>query len=129
MENILVTVGVAMFAGLLLSRLVSKLNLPDVTSYLVAGLLVGPLVLGRFGIDGLGFSSFHYVEGMGLVDLLFLPHFNDLIHQQVDGLRVVEDIMLPDSFEKPFFTIPDGSYFLLDEERLRELCAAHFSTI
>ncbi len=67
MENILVTVGVAMFAGLLLSRLVSKLNLPDVTSYLVAGLLVGPLVLGRFGIDGLGFSSFHYVEGMGLV--------------------------------------------------------------
>lgn len=67
MENILVTAGVAMFAGLLLSRLVSKLNLPDVTSYLVAGLLIGPLVLGRFGVDGLGFSSFHYVEGMGLV--------------------------------------------------------------
>jgi len=67
MEHILVTVGVAMFAGLLLSRLVNRLNLPDVTSYLVAGVLVGPLVLGRFGIDGLGFSSFDYVEGMGLV--------------------------------------------------------------
>ena len=67
MEHILVTIGVAMFAGLLLSRLVSKLNLPDVTSYLVAGVLVGPLVLGRLGIDGLGFSSFDYVEGMGLV--------------------------------------------------------------
>lgn len=59
-----------------------------------------------------------YIEGMGLVDLLFLPHFNDLIHQQVDGLRVVEDIMLPDSFEAPFFTIPDGSYFLLEDGRL-----------
>jgi len=59
-----------------------------------------------------------YVEGMGLVDLLFLPHFNDLIHQQVDGLRVVEDIMLPDSFVHPFYTIPDGSYFLLEDGNL-----------
>ena len=67
MEHVLVTIGVAMFAGLLLSRLVSRLNLPDVTSYLVAGLLVGPLVLGRLGIDGLGFTSFDAVEGMGLV--------------------------------------------------------------
>ena len=39
----LLAIGIAMFAGLFLSRLTSKLNLPDVTSYLVAGLLVGPL--------------------------------------------------------------------------------------
>ena len=50
----LLAIGIAMFAGLLLSRLTSKLNLPDVTSYLVAGVLVGPLVLGRLGIPGLG---------------------------------------------------------------------------
>ena len=59
-----------------------------------------------------------YIEGLGLVDLVFLPHFNDLTQQWVDGLRVVEDIMLPDSFEKPFFTIPDGSYFLWEDGRL-----------
>ena len=63
----LLAIGVAMFAGLLLSRLTSKLNLPDVTSYLVAGLLVGPLVLGRLGVPGLGFQSFEFVEEMGLV--------------------------------------------------------------
>lgn len=63
----LLAIGVAMFAGLLLSRLTSKLNLPDVTSYLVAGVLVGPLVLGQLGVPGLGFTSFHFVEGMGLV--------------------------------------------------------------
>lgn len=63
----LLAIGVAMFVGLLLSRLTSKLNLPDVTSYLVAGVLVGPLVLGRLGVPGLGFSSFHFVESMGLV--------------------------------------------------------------
>ncbi len=56
-----------------------------------------------------------YVEGMGLVDLVFLPHFQEIIHQEVDGLRILEDIMLPDSYEVPFFTIPDGSYFLWED--------------
>ena len=46
----LLTIGIAMFAGLFISRLTSRLNLPDVTSYLVAGILVGPLCLGRLGI-------------------------------------------------------------------------------
>ena len=63
----LLAIGVAMFAGLLLSRLTSRLKLPDVTSYLIAGLLVGPLCLGKLGVPGLGFSSFHFVESMGLV--------------------------------------------------------------
>lgn len=63
----LLAIGVAMFAGLFLSRLTSRFNLPDVTSYLVAGLLVGPLCLGRLGIPGFGFSSFEFVDEMGLV--------------------------------------------------------------
>ncbi len=63
----LLAIGIAMFAGLFLSRLTSRLKLPDVTSYLIAGLLVGPLCLGRLGIPGLGFSSFDFVESMGLV--------------------------------------------------------------
>ena len=65
--EILLAIGIAMFAGLFLSRLTSKLNLPDVTSYLVAGVLVGPLVLGRLGIPGLGFDSMEFVEKMGLL--------------------------------------------------------------
>lgn len=63
----LLAIGVAMFAGLFLSRLTSKFNLPDVTSYLVAGVLVGPLCLGLLGVDGLGFGSFEFVEEMSLV--------------------------------------------------------------
>ena len=63
----LLAIGVAMFAGLLLSRLTSKLNFPDVTSYLVAGVLVGPSFLGALGVPGLGFSSLHFVESMSLV--------------------------------------------------------------
>ena len=65
--EILLTIGIAMFAGLFLSRLTSKFNLPDVTSYLVAGVLVGPLCLGQLGVPGLGFASFEFVESMGLI--------------------------------------------------------------
>ena len=65
--EILLAIGVAMFAGLFLSRLTSKWNLPDVTSYLVAGVLIGPLVLGRLGVPGLGFNSMEFVEEMGLL--------------------------------------------------------------
>lgn len=64
----LLAIGIAMFAGLFLSRLTSKLNLPDVTSYLVAGLLVGPLCLGQLGVPGLGLTSFEAVEELGLLN-------------------------------------------------------------
>ena len=65
--EILLAIGVAMFVGLFLTRFFVKLNLPDVTCYLVAGVLVGPLVLGQLGVPGLGFHSFEFVEEMGLI--------------------------------------------------------------
>ena len=65
--DILLSIGIAMFAGLFLTRLTKRFNLPDVTSYLVAGLLVGPLVLGRLGVPGLGFASFEFVGTMSLI--------------------------------------------------------------
>ena len=50
-------------------RLAKAVNLPAVTSYLVAGLLLGPFVLGRLGLSGLGigFGSLEQVEGYGVV--------------------------------------------------------------
>ena len=63
----LLAIGVAMFAGLFLSRLSSRFNLPDVTSYLVAGILVGPLCLGALGIPHLGIPSFEFVDRLSLI--------------------------------------------------------------
>ena len=63
----LLSIGIAMFVGLFLTRLTKRFNLPDVTSYLVAGLLIGPLGLGALGVPGFGFSSFDAVEKMGLI--------------------------------------------------------------
>ena len=55
--EILFTLSVALFAGLLLSRLAKLCNLPAVTAYLIAGVLIGPFVLGAFGVEGLGFTG------------------------------------------------------------------------
>lgn len=55
--EILFSLSIALFAGLILSRLAKLVKLPAVTAYLVAGILVGPFCLGAFGIDGLGFTA------------------------------------------------------------------------
>ena len=53
----LLALSVAMLAGLLMSRLTKIRNLPAVTAYLIAGILIGPYCLGRLGIAGIGFVS------------------------------------------------------------------------
>ena len=59
--DILLTLSIALFAGLMLSRVAKLLKLPAVTAYLIAGVLVGPYLLGRLGImfnvPGLGFTN------------------------------------------------------------------------
>ena len=61
----LITVSIAMLAGLLMSRLAKLLQLPAVTAYLVAGLVVGPFVLGAIDVSALGLpgvSSFGFTR-------------------------------------------------------------------
>lgn len=58
------SIGTALLAGLLLTRLGNKFRLPDVTSYLIAGLILGPCCLGMLGIPGFGFNSFEEVEAL-----------------------------------------------------------------
>ena len=63
----LLLVAVALFAGLLMTRLFNRLRLPDVTAYLVTGVLIGPCCLGLLRIDGLGFTSFEQVDSLSLI--------------------------------------------------------------
>lgn len=55
--SILLSLSIALLAGLLLSRLAKKVSLPAVTAYLVAGILIGPFCLGAIGIDGIGITK------------------------------------------------------------------------
>ena len=65
--SILLSVSVALLAGLLMTRLFKPFKLPDVTAYLIAGVLIGPYCIGALGIDGFGFSSMQAVEALGLI--------------------------------------------------------------
>ena len=63
----LMLIAVALFAGLLMTRLFVKFHLPDVTAYLVAGVLIGPCVLGRLGVPCLGFNTFAQVDSLSMI--------------------------------------------------------------
>ena len=70
-STILISLSVALLAGLMLSRLAKAISLPAVTAYLVAGVLIGPFLLGGLGLDGLGIS-----------------------HEQLSGLSIISDVAL-----------------------------------
>ena len=60
--TVLLTLSIALLAGLLLSRLAKLVGLPAVTAYLIAGVLIGPFLLGQIGIgfNSTGNSPEHY---------------------------------------------------------------------
>ncbi|MBO4893797.1 MAG: cation:proton antiporter [Clostridia bacterium] len=73
MSAVLLSISIAMATGLLLTRLrvFKKFNLPDVTAYLIAGVLIGPCIFGRLtvfiGVPGLGFQSYEELDGIGVI--------------------------------------------------------------
>ena len=70
--NILLSVSVALLAGLLMTRAFKPFKLPAVTAYLLAGVLIGPYCIGALHIEGLGFTSMHEVEVLSLVSQVAL---------------------------------------------------------
>ena len=69
--SVFLSLSVALLAGLLLSRLAKIVQLPAVTAYLVAGVLIGPCVLGGLGVPGIGIVA-EQLDGFGLVSDLAL---------------------------------------------------------
>ena len=69
--SILLSLSISLLAGLLLSRLAKKVQLPAVSAYLIAGVLIGPFMLGALGIPGIGITE-SQVEGFGIISDLAL---------------------------------------------------------
>ena len=65
--NTLLSVSIALLAGLLMTRVFKPFKLPSVTAYLIAGVLIGPYCIGRLGISGLGFASGEDVSRLALI--------------------------------------------------------------
>ena len=70
--NILLSVSVALLAGLLMTRAFKPFKLPSVTAYLIAGVLIGPYVLGSLNIPSLGFSSMEAVGSLAVISEIAL---------------------------------------------------------
>ena len=71
-SQILFCLGGALAVGLILSRLAKLIDLPAVTAYLVAGVIIGPCLLGSLGVPGLGFNSFHHVDSFKIISEIAL---------------------------------------------------------
>ena len=67
METYLISLAVALVGGLMRARLTRLVKLPAVTAYLVAGLLLGPFLIGALKIPGLGFNTAAQVDSLKIV--------------------------------------------------------------
>lgn len=65
----LLSSSLALLIGLLMTRVFKlvRLQLPDVTAFLIAGVIIGPYCLGRLGIPGVGFSAISQVEDLSVI--------------------------------------------------------------
>lgn len=55
-----------------------------------------------------------FFPGLGLTDVMVLPHYQRERYTILDGRRLYEDITCGDSFGRSFIAIPDGSYVLVE---------------
>ena len=56
-----------------------------------------------------------FIPGLGLTDLNILPHLQMISGMELDGMKIIEEISLGDSFGHEFLAIPDGSFVLIEE--------------
>lgn len=70
--QVLISLSFSLVGGLLMSRLAKKLNLPAVTAYLVAGLLLGPYCIGALNILEIGFNTPEEVTNLDVISQVAL---------------------------------------------------------
>ena len=67
MENFLISLSLSLILGLLLSRIAKKIGLPAVTAYIIAGVILGPFVLGKMNFGGIGYHDSNYIENFAIL--------------------------------------------------------------
>lgn len=55
-------------------------------------------------------------KGLGLTDINVFPHYDELKDDLVDGIHVINEIVIPDSFTYDIYAINNGSYILIDDK-------------
>ena len=65
--EILLGISIALIAGLISNRLIKLINLPNVTGYLLVGILLGPYFFSLFNDNLTGVISKEMVESFGII--------------------------------------------------------------
>ena len=58
-----------------------------------------------------------WLGGLGLTTRQIVPHYDQVRHALVDGKRLFEDIIFPESWRHAFYTFPDGGYIIAKDGR------------
>ena len=128
--SVLLNVAFSLMCGLLMTRVLKKWNLPDVTAFLLTGVIIGPFCIGRLGNGDFLFSSYEEVSkydvvceaAMGFIAFSIGSEFrlNDLkktgraalvigIFQSVLATVVVDAVLILLHFIKPdLITLPQA---------------------
>ena len=56
-----------------------------------------------------------FAEGLGLTEVNVLPHYQQVKDNELDGMRLFEDITYADSMGECFFALGDGSYIVEED--------------
>ena len=54
-----------------------------------------------------------FIPGLGLTEINVIPHYQYLKNVKLDGVNMIEDIALGDSFKNKFYGVVDGAYILI----------------
>ena len=79
----------------------------------MAGIVYCPPELEGEAVDS-NFNRFY--EGLGLTNINVFPHYDELKDDLVDGIHVINEIVIPDSFKYDIYAINNGSYILIDDK-------------
>ncbi len=87
--DILFSLAAAMTAGLLLTRVVKLIHLPNVTGYLIAGLLIGPYCFGLLQSDALQSLNIITVVALGFIAFSIGSEFKLSHIRQIGGKVII----------------------------------------
>ncbi len=60
-----------------------------------------------------------WLSGLGLTEIQIVPHYHQVRDSIIDGRRLFEDVVFPDSWNHSFYTFPDGGYIIQKDGRAR----------
>ena len=56
------------------------------------------------------------LKGLALTNINILPHYDEFRDFILDGKKYIEDIVLPDTYDRIVYGINNGSYILIDDK-------------